>query len=410
VTVRLAILAPLRQRDFRLLFIGQTVSVVGNQLYSVALPFQILALGGSPVQLGTGFAFFGAAQLVTLLFGGALVDRLPRRRVILAMDLLSAVVVGVVAVLGFTHRLQIPELYVLSAFFGFTYSFYTPALSAIMPDLIPAEVLVPGNALRGLSIQSARVIGPLLGGVVVTAFGPPWAFALDAATFAFSFAVFLSSRPPERQPAPRKPLLVEIRDGLVYTFSVSWLWISIVGFAATNAFFFAGFSVALPLLVLTVLHGTAAIYGFVGTAGGIGSVLGGLIVGNVHFKRLLLGTYLFSGLLGLAFAIYGLAPLVPVVALGALAFNICIVIANTHWESALQRYVPPNLLGRVISVDNFGSWLVSPLAPLLGGLALQHIGPEQMFVLGGLAAACYWAIASVIVQPGLRLDRAPEPQ
>src|SRR5947209_9962069 len=182
-------LAPLRHRDFRLLFIGQTVSMTGNQLYSVALPFQILALKGSPLQLGTGFAIFAGSQLLTILFGGALVDRLPRRQVILTMDLLSTVAVTLVAVLGLTHHLQIPYLYVLSAFFGATFSFYTPALSAILPELIPANILVPGNALRGLSNQSARVIGPLLGGLLVTAWGPPWAFAIDAATFAFSFAV-----------------------------------------------------------------------------------------------------------------------------------------------------------------------------------------------------------------------------
>ena len=92
--MRLKILAPLRHRNFRLLFIGQAISMIGNQLYFVALPFQILALHGSPLQLGTGFAIFATAQLVTILFGGALVDRLPRRRVILTMDLLSTVVVA----------------------------------------------------------------------------------------------------------------------------------------------------------------------------------------------------------------------------------------------------------------------------------------------------------------------------
>src|SRR5437773_12311773 len=90
-----------------------------------------------------------------------------------------------------------------------------------MPELIPPDVLVPGNALRGLSGQSARVVGPLIGGLVVSTAGPPWAFAIDAATFAISFVVFFLSRPPERQPAPRKRLLAEIREGFAYTFSRS---------------------------------------------------------------------------------------------------------------------------------------------------------------------------------------------
>lgn len=406
MTVRLTILAPLRQRDFRLLFTGQLVSMLGNQIYSVALPFQILALGGSPLQLGTGFAFFTGAQLVTALFGGALVDRFPRRRVILTMDFLSTIAVGAVALLGLTHHLQIAHLFALSAFFGATFSFYAPALSAIMPELIPDEVLVPGNALRGVSGQSARVIGPVLGGVIVTAWGSPWAFAIDAATFAVAFVVFLFSRPPKREPAARTSILADIRDGFAYTFSVSWIWVSIVGFTATNGFFFAGFSVALPLLVLKVLHGTPAIYGLIGAAAGLGELAGGLLVGSVHIRRLLLGTYIFSGLLGVAFALYGLAPLLPVVLLGGFAFNVCIVIANTHWETALQRFVPTNLLGRVISVDNFGSWLVAPIAPLLGALVLSHSSPSVIFVAGGLAAASYWAVASAILRPERQLDTA----
>lgn len=407
MTVRLKILAPLRHRDFRLLFVGQAVSVVGNQVYSVALPFQILALGGSPLQLGVGFTVFAGAQLVTILFGGALVDRFPRRRVILSMDFLSAAVVGVVALLGLTHHLQITYLYVLSGFFGATFSFYTPALNAIMPELIPAESLVPGNALRGLSTQSARVIGPLLGGLIVTGLGAPMAFAVDAATFAFSFGVFWFSRQLSRPPQARTSLLREIREGVEYTFSVTWIWISIVGFAATNGFFFAGFTVAMPILVFKVLKGTALTYGLINAVAAVGEVIAGLLVGNVHFRRLLLGTYLFSALLGVAFAVIGIAPLIVFVLVGGFAFNFFIVLSNTHWDSALQRYVPANLLGRVTSIDFFGSYLVGPVAPIVAGAVLLRVGPGPIFLIGGLVAAAYWAAAMAVVRPDRRaLDSA----
>lgn len=406
MTVRLQILTPLRHRDFRLLFIGQAISVAGNQMYAVALPFQILALGGSPLQLGAGFTLFATAQLLTILFGGALVDRFPRRRVILTMDLLSALVVGVVAVLGLSHHLQIPVLYVMSAFFGATFSFYTPALSAIMPELIPADVLVPGNALRGVSAQSSRIVGLLLAGLVVTAWGPPWAFAVDAATFAVSFGVFWFSRPPQREPAPRKSILAEIREGVSYTFSVTWIWVAIVGFAATNGFFFAGFTVAMPLLVLKVLKGTAATYAAINAVAATGELVGGLVVGNLHFRRLLVGTYFFSALLGLAFLVIGIAPVLAFVFAGGFAFNVCIVMSNAHWESALQKYVPPNLLGRVTSVDFFGSFLVGPIAPVVAAAFLLHSSPGAIFVLGGLLSFLYWFVAMAVVRPGRQLDTA----
>jgi MFS family permease len=268
-----------------------------------------------------------------------------------------------------------------------------------MPELVPTDILVPGNVLRGMTGQTARIVGPLIGGLVVSSAGPPWAFAIDAATFAFSFAIFYFSSPPTRdKPAP-KPLLAEIREGFAFTFSVTWIWVSIVGFAATNGFFFAGFTVALPILVLNVLHGSAATYGVIGAAGGLGEVAGGLVVGTLRLRRLVLATYVFSALLGLSFAIYGLAPLLPVVLIGAFAFSFCIVASNTHWDSALQKYVPANLIGRVTSVDYFGSFLVGPVAPVLAAIALERVGPGQIFVVGGLLTFVYWVAALAILRP-----------
>ncbi len=111
----------------------------------------------------------------------------------------------------------------------------------------------------------------------------------------------------------------------------------------------------------------------------------------------------------MSFVLYGAAPLVPVVAAAAFAFNFCIVMSNTHWESALQKFVPAGLLGRVTSVDYFGSFLVAPLAPFVGGLVLERSGPAAIFVGGGLLAAAYWVIATAVVRPGSRLDTASEP-
>ena len=402
--MRLAMLEPLRHRDFRLLWIGQSVSMLGNGLYSVALPFQILQLGGTPLQLGTGFTIFSIAQLLTVLFGGAIVDRIPRRRAILATDAASAIAVGAVAALGLTHHLVIADLYVASAFFGAAFSFYQPAMSAIMPELVPTEILVRGNALRGLSGQSARVLGPLFGGLVVTALGPPVGFAIDAATFVFSFLVFLFARTPAHEPPPPKPLLADIREGVAFSFSVPWLWVTIVGFAITNGFFFAGFTVALPLMIVHVLKGGAATFGLVGAAAGVGELAGGLIVGNVRIRRVGVGVYVFSGLLGVGSVGYGLTSLLPVVLVAAVAFACSSVIANTLWESALQKHVPRQLLGRVNSVDMFGSFLIAPIAPIVAGALIGGVGPQPIFVVGGVLALAYWITALAAVRAARELE------
>lgn len=398
--MQVRILQPLRHRDFRLLWVGQSVSQVGNALYYVALPFQILALGGSPLQLGIGFTIFSTAQLVVILFGGAIVDRFPRRPVILASDFASGVVVGVVAVLGLTGHLQIAHLYVASAFFGVAFSFYTPAMSAIMPELVPADVLLAGNALRGLAGQSARVVGPLLGGLVVARAGPPLAFAIDAATFFFSFVVFFLATPPRREPPPPKPLLSQVRDGLAFTFSVPWIWLTIVGFGAVNGFYFAAFTVALPLLVIHVLHGTAATFGIIGAAGGVGELIGGLLVGNIRVRRIGIALYAAEATIGLSAFGYGVG-LLPVVLVAAALFGGSIVFANTLWESALQKRVPSDMIGRVTSIDWFGSFLVGPVAPIVAASVIPLIGPGAIFLMAG-AASCVFTTAALALSRSIR--------
>jgi hypothetical protein len=388
-------LVPLRHRDFRLLWIGQSVSQIGNALYYVALPFQIIALGGSPLQLGFGFTVFATAQLVVILFGGAIVDRLPRRRVILASDFASGVVVGVVAVLGMTGHLQIAHLYVAAALFGVAFSFYTPAMNAIMPELVPKDVLLAGNSLRGLAGQSARVVGPLLGGLVVAKAGPPSAFATDAATFFFSFVVFFLANPPRHEPPARASLLAQVREGLAFTFSVRWIWLTIVGFGFTNGFYFAAFTVGLPLLVLRVLHGGAATFGLIGAAGGVGEVIGGLLAGNLRIRRVGFALYTGNALLGLSAAAYGV-PLLPVVLFAAAGFGACIVFTNTLWDAAIQKHVPGELIGRVTSVDFFGSFLVGPVAPIAAAAAIPLIGPSAIFLIAGGVSIVYSLVAPAL--------------
>jgi MFS family permease len=410
VLVTIALLQPLRHRDFRLLWIGQSVSMVGNALYSVALPFQILALGGSAAELGIGFAVYATAQLVTILFGGALVDRVARRPVILICDLASALVVGMIALLGARGDLRIEHLYLASAFAGLSASFYLPALSAIVPDLVPKDILVAGNSLRALSRQVARVSTPLLGGLLVASVGPPIAFAIDALTFVISFIVFAAARPRTHVRAPSSGLLHSVREGFHFVFSVDWIWVTIVGFAGVNLFYFGSLSVALPLLVRDVLAGGALTYGLLGSAAGVGEVLGTLLIGSLATRRLGKAMYGAYAVTALALAGYGIAPVLPVVLAAAAIFAGGLVAANTLWESALQTHVPRALIGRVTSVDYFGSYLTAPVAPLLAALLVGRLSPGGVFVISGVGAFVFIVVVVLLV-PSIRrleVESAPE--
>jgi len=389
------VLEPLRHRDFRLLWTGQAVSSLGNSVNFVAIPFQILALGGGAAELGLTAAIGSATTLVALLFSGTIVDRVPRRTVILTSDLASGFVVSVLALLGFAGALRIEHLYVASAIFGISFAFFGPAMTAIIPELVPPDILQAGNAVRGLSRQLGRLGGPVLGGVIVAVAGPPIAFAIDAVSFFLSFVLLSFARPPRREPPARAALMDQVRAGFAFTFSLPWLWTTILLFALINVAFFGPLTVALPLLVRDVLLGDARLFGAIGTAVGLGELAGTFVIAQRPVRRIGIAMYLWAILAGLGVAGYGLIPVVPFIFGSAFLVGMSLSGFAILWETAVQRNVPSDLLGRVSSVDFLGSTLLTPLGPILFAALVEAIGPANAFVVGGgvAAALCLPALA-----------------
>lgn len=381
-----AVLVPLRHRDFRLLWAGQTVSVLGNFIFAVAVPFEILALGGDAVQLGIFAAVASGAMLLSLLVAGATIDRVSRRRVILLSDLSSGVLMTIVAVLGFAGSLRIEHLYVAAALFGVTFAFVGPAITAIIPELIPEDVLVPGNAVRGMSRQIAQMGGPVIGGAIVAFAGPPWAFALNALSFFVSFGAVWLVRGRTRQEAIAVPFLRQIRDGLAFVFSVPWLWITIFLWAFVNMAQSGPFVVALPLLVHDVLLGDARTYGAIVAATGVGELVGTFTISQLRVRRVGPAIYGWAIVDAATFVVVGLVPLLQVIMVMFAIRGVAGVGFGVLWESAVQRHVPREMLGRVASIDWFGGVLMGPVAPLVFAAIVEEVGPAASFLIGGVSA------------------------
>jgi MFS family permease len=377
------IIEPLRHRDFRLLWIGQTLTMLGSFVSQIAYPFQVLALGGSALELGVLVSIYMASSLVFLLLGGAVADRVERRTLIVVTELGSGVIVGIVAILGWAGALEIWHLYVSYVWFGAATAFSVPALGAIIPELVPEEILIPGNAVQGLSRQGARIGGPIIGGLLVATVGPTAAFAFDAVTFFLSAgAVALTrGRPPAAEEV--RSILKEIWEGLRFVFSVQWLWVTIFGWSFIAAAFIGALAVALPLLVTEVLGGGAATYGIISAAVGVGELIGATAIAQVRIRRSGLAMYLFGTAGGVALLLYGLLPTVPgAVAAGAIQ-GLTFACFGVLWVTAMQVHVPRRLLGRVTSVDYFGGTLLAPFAPVGAALLAEDKGPESVFIVAG---------------------------
>lgn len=350
---------------------------------NIAYPFQILQLGGSALELGTLVSLYAGSSLVFLLIGGAVADRVPRRTLIVVTELGGGVIVGIVAILGFAGALEIWHLYVTYALFGAASAFSIPALGAIIPELVPEEILVPGNAVQGLSRQGARIGGPMVGGLLVAAAGPPAAFAFDALTFFISAGAVALTRARPLAAEVGRSILGEIREGIGFVFSVQWLWVTIFGWSLIVAAFIGAVVVALPLLVTTVLGGGAEMYGFISAAVGVGEAIGATAIAQVRIRRTGLAMYLFGTLSGVAFFIYGLVPTLPGALVASAINGLSFACFGILWVTALQVNVPRRLLGRVTSVDYFGGTLLAPVAPIGAALLAQSQGPAFVFIVAG---------------------------
>jgi hypothetical protein len=402
-TARTNLLVPLRHRDFRRLWSGMTLSLVGDGAFLVAMTWQVYILSNAP----TALAFVGIAMsvptILLLLVGGAVSDRFDRRRVMVASDVIRAGAVGLLAVLTLTGGLVLWQMVALCAVYGAATAFFNPSFDAIVPDLLPAAELAQANALDQLVRPIAfRLAGPALGGWLVAAIGAGSAFALDAATFLIS-AVAVASMRSRRSADARSASSIarEIREGFAFVRGHVWLWGTLVSAAVAYLAFMGPTEVLLPYLVKNDLGGSASDLGLVFAAGGLGAILSAIICGSRGLpRRNMTWMYLFWTAATLSIAGYGLAQASWQLMAACFLFNVLETAGTIIWATAKQRHVPPNLLGRVSSFD----WLISigllPLSFALTGPLASAIGARATLIGAGVAGGVI--TLSALFLPGMR--------
>ncbi|HEX6140143.1 MAG TPA: MFS transporter [Candidatus Limnocylindria bacterium] len=402
----------LAERDFRLLWIGQSGSAVGDALVGVALAFAVLQLTGSAADLGLVFAAYAVPRVVLTLAGGVWSDRLPRQRVMVACDLLRAAAQAVVSTLLITGNAGVGHLIGLALVMGSASAFFQPASVGLMPQLVSAGRLQQANALVSISQSAAHIFGPLLAGLIVATIGPGWAFAIDGASFLVSAGFLLAMRVPPQPASERRPFVTELAEGWREVSSRRWVMAAIVAFSLSNASLGA-FQVLGPVVADRELGGAAA-WGVIVTGGAIGGLLGGAVSLRWRPRRPLVPGFLLMAVATVQLLLL-IPPLpAPVVAAGSLVTYSAIVLSNTFWDTMLQQHIPREALSRVSSYDWMVSLVFQPLSFAAVGPLSEAIGVETTLLLAaGLGIA---ANALVLLVPGVRrLERvdaanaAPEP-
>jgi predicted MFS family arabinose efflux permease len=383
----------LRERQFRLLFTGQIVSLLGDSFSGIALAYAVLNLTGSASDLGYVFAAKTIPLVTFLLIGGVFADRLPRRLVMLTADVVRMGSQGGVAVLILTHTAQIWEIAALQAVAGTASAFFNPASTGLTPLTISPERLQQANALRGLSMASTGLIGTAIGGGVVSIAGPGWALAVDAASYAVSAFFLAQLRLPPHVTLPPQSFLADLREGWREFSSRTWVWVIVIA-ASIGNMMSSFFSVLGAYLSKVSLGGPLAWTAILASLGA-GSIIGGFVSLRIKVRRQLFFGASLLGFLALPLALLALRAPVALIAAGALLAGAGNMIFNSLWETSLQRHVPPAALSRVSAYDWFGSLAFQPLGYIIAGPAAAAIGVSTTLWIatGGMLAMAALAVA-----------------
>ena len=390
---RATLWSPLRHASFRYLFVGQAVSLVGDQFLVVSLPLIVLHIGGARA-LGQVLAAYGAARLVGLPIGGHLSDRLSRRAVMLGSDVARGLLV--LALLLATRPGHTSTLVVagVAATVGLAEGLFLPASYAMLPSVVPPDLLSRANALTGGAQNLALLVGPGFGGLLAAGVSPRACLVIDAVTFAVSTASLLFVRERGRGSADEE---ADTRRGAFFRFlrRTRLLQVMILCTLLSNLAYFGMLEVGLPILSVDVLHAGGSGFGFALAGFGFGSLVGSFLVVRLEaLRRPGIGAIALGMIQGGLFCAVALGGGLGV-AVGLLALaGVTNGVLNVFYLSRIQQAVPAQLMGRAMSALILAVFAVHPVSVAAAAALARASGPNPVFVAAGASIVFAFVIGS----------------
>jgi MFS family permease len=379
-------LSLLRDGGYRNLFVGQTISFLGDGMAPVAIAFLVLDLTGSATDLGIVLASRSVAILVFIVAGGVLADRMSPRRAMLRADVIRFLVVGLMSALVLLGTADVWEIAVLYGLEGMGAGLFSPASKAIIPVVVEDAQLQPANSLLSLTRSAGWVAGPALAGVLLAVGEPGSVLAIDAASFAISALFLWRLRERRRVEVEASSFVGDLREGWSEFSSRPWLWACVLAATFGNAVFFPAFQVLGPTIARDSLGGSSA-WALIAAAFGFGLVLGGFVALSIRPRHPLLVSQAAIFLLALPLALLAVPATAALIALGALVAGAAISVGGVLFDTNLQQHIPLATLSRVSSYDWAGSLALEPIgllviAPIAAGVGLSPtLWGAALFVL-----------------------------
>lgn len=418
-----------RNPNFRLLWVGQATSILGDQFSMIAMPWLVLKLTGSdPVALGTVLALGSVPRALFMLLGGAITDRLSQRTVMLISDILRFALTGLLAALVLTGSVHLWMVYLFSLLGGLVSSFFTPASSSIVPQLLEPEHVQAGNSVIQGSAQLSTFLGPVLAGGLIAAFagkagasgnmeGIGLAFTFDALTFLVSAATLWFMRVPHlKDAASAQPgLLDSIKEGIHYLMQDPVMRLVFILIAGVNLVFVGPLLVGIPVLADTRLAQGAAAFGMIMSAYGAGNLAGILLAGSLPSPK----PGLLNAILVSLVITFGLAMGLFAFFTTTLPFLVCMLLLGTgngylgiSLITFIQVHTPREMLGRVMGMVLFANLGLVPVSQAISGFVIK-LSLNGLFIGAGvltISIAAWMLLTPATRRIGLDMAKAPAEQ
>jgi DHA3 family tetracycline resistance protein-like MFS transporter len=401
-TGRWRVLAPFEFREFRLLIAAMSLFLFAEGMWTVVMALQVIALADDPAALSLVAACLATGMLAFILVGGIVADRVPQRAIIIAVEAANAAATGAVAILGVLGDLRLWHMAVAATVLGIGAAFFLPAYSAYLPRILPADYLLAANGVEGAirpTLQQA--IGPAAAGILIGLTFPALGSVAVTVLMVIGLILLVAMRPGEGShivmavTRDKPHALTDLRDGLRFVLRTSWLRWTLL-FACTWVFLALGpIEVLLPFIAHDRFANGDQVYGFMLAAFGLGSAIGAVVVSSRPLPRRYLTVMMTMwGVGSLPFVIVGTTSSLPVMLIALFVIGLA-EGAGVIWGTLLQRRVPPEMLGRVSSLDFFVSLAFMPLSMAVAGPVSKVVPMELIFAVTGIAPVLLAAVAFI---------------
>jgi MFS family permease len=381
-----------RSPGFTSLVTARFISNLGNGLSPVALAYGVLGLPGSTAtDLSLVMAARITPMIVFMLFGGVIGDRFKRNRIVGGTDIIGSFIASVSAISFIAGFASVPLLALMGGVFGVLNALWWPAMSGVLPDILPKESLQQGNAMIGLLSNFGFVVGALIGGTVVTLYGSGWALLVDSLTFFIAGILVWRISLPSIPIREKTSIFHDLKIGWNEFISRSWVVAVVLGFTFINLCFEATISVLGPLAFNSGGQGPR-LWSFNLAAAVAGMIAGGIISLKLYFSRPLLVGLLALALTPTWILSMGLSLILPLVLSTAFIAGMAVEIFGVLWSTALQKTIPAESYSRVISYEALGSNALAPIGIAVAGPLAEWIGISRTLY----AAAALTLVAALI--------------